>query len=89
MACFIGVILAFLNHLDLGLGIILFCAGLLSLNRFLFKQEPYFMAGIIKGGDYLMKKLLKEKFNQYYNLFLGLTLLIFGLILFLKYFKLF
>ena len=84
IAGLIGVCFIFLKHLILGISIILFFAGLDSINRFIFKQEPYFLAGIIRGGDYLMKKILKEKFNQYYNLFWGILLLILCAVIVIK-----
>lgn len=79
----IGVILAFQDRVLIGSTIILLATGLNNLLKFYFRKEPILISGI-HGFDYLMKLVFKDNFNRTYNLFWGLAILLFGIVLLMK-----
>jgi len=89
LGLFAGIITAFQVNLVLGMALLIFFTGLRNLIRFFFKQDPNMFLGIVKGFDYLIKKIFKEKFNQVYNLYAGITLTSIGFIMIFKYYGLF
>jgi hypothetical protein len=68
----------------LGMGIIFTLMGTLSVLAFIYNMEPLGLS--IGGFDYVMRSLLKEYYNRYFNMFWGLIELIVGLGILIKIF---
>ena len=77
----IGVVLCLKDFLALGFILIFISAGLENVMRFICKAGTNHPGGIIKGADYLLKMIFKEHFNQVYNLYTGILLLLIGFII--------
>lgn len=68
----------------LGLALIFPLTGTLSLVAFYYNTEPLWMGW--GGFDYAMNMLLKEYYNRYFNLMVGLIQFILGLGAFIEIF---